>query len=309
MNKLFYLLILTSLGISCSSSQSKDHIKNDTLKLPYKSNNKSLFWEISGNNLAAPSYIFGTIHIIPAADYFLGNNVEKAIENTNFFVTEIKLSSLMDVSLMSGMMLPKDTSLHDIMTDEEYEKVKAFYAKKMKIEPDNFDDMLANVSPIVIQQQISLAAFGEETKSYELELSKIAAKNDLENRGLETADVQMQVLASIPLKEQVSMLLYTIDSIDDANSELYKMIDLYKNQEVEGLHEFMKKSDFSKEFMNHKDAFLTNRNKSWIPIIDSLIQEKPSFIAVGAAHLYDNTTGVIQLLEKEGYTVKPLELN
>ncbi len=33
--------------------------------------NKSLLWKISGNGLPQESYLFGTIHIIPAKDYFL----------------------------------------------------------------------------------------------------------------------------------------------------------------------------------------------------------------------------------------------
>ena len=31
----------------------------------------SLLWEVSGNGLSKPSYVYGTIHMICAGDYFL----------------------------------------------------------------------------------------------------------------------------------------------------------------------------------------------------------------------------------------------
>lgn len=310
MNNILYLLFLASFGLTCAPNKSKkEEVLSDSLKLPYKSTENSLLWEISDNGLAKPSYLFGTIHIIGKDDFFLGENIDKAIQESDLFVTEVALNNLLSINLMKEMMLPEDTSLRDLMSNEEYQKLKTFYESNMKMDESVFELTLSRMSPIVLQQQITVSAFGEKTKSYELELAKIAGNNDLENVGLETADLQMEVLSSVSLSDQVTMLMYTIDSLENANSELYKMIDLYKEQDVKGLSSFMNNSEFSKEFMKHKDDFLTNRNNNWVPQIDSLVQDKVCFIAVGAAHLYDNESGLIQLLQKKGYTVKPIEIN
>jgi uncharacterized protein len=38
---------------------------------------KTVFWEISGNGVQSPSYLFGTIHIIPKDDFIVHKEVEK----------------------------------------------------------------------------------------------------------------------------------------------------------------------------------------------------------------------------------------
>ena len=53
----------------------------------------------------------------------------------------------------------------------------------------------------------------------------------------------------------------------------------------------------------HRDKMLDNRNKNWIPKIIEFAKEQRVFFGVGAGHL-PGENGVINLLRKEGYTVK-----
>lgn len=78
------------------------------------------------------------------------------------------------------------------------------------------------------------------------------------------------------------------------------MMKIYSEQKVDKLIPMIKKQ--SPEFMEFGDVFLYNRNKAWIPKIENNIASKKCFIAVGAAHLFGEG-GVIDLLEKKGYTV------
>jgi uncharacterized protein len=48
---------------------------------------------------------------------------------------------------------------------------------------------------------------------------------------------------------------------------------------------------------------LDNRNKNWIPKIIEFAKEQRVFFGFGAGHL-PGENGVINLLRKEGYTVK-----
>jgi hypothetical protein len=57
--------------------------------------------------------------------------------------------------------------------------------------------------------------------------------------------------------------------------------------------------------MAYEDIFLTNRNKNWIPKIEEMIRSKKTFIAIGAGHL-PGEEGVIDLLRKKGFIVKPI---
>jgi uncharacterized protein YbaP (TraB family) len=51
---------------------------------------------------------------------------------------------------------------------------------------------------------------------------------------------------------------------------------------------------------------LYNRNRNWVQKLKTIMSEKSVTIAVGAGHLAGEK-GVIKLLRKEGYTVKPVK--
>ena len=55
----------------------------------------------------------------------------------------------------------------------------------------------------------------------------------------------------------------------------------------------------------YEDLLLNTRNKNWIPVMGKMMLEQPTFFAVGAGHL-GGEQGVVSLLRKEGYTVKPI---
>jgi uncharacterized protein YbaP (TraB family) len=53
-------------------------------------------------------------------------------------------------------------------------------------------------------------------------------------------------------------------------------------------------------------ALITNRNRSWIPKLESLIKGKDdALVVVGAGHLVGKE-GVIELLRAKGYTIEQL---
>ena len=55
----------------------------------------------------------------------------------------------------------------------------------------------------------------------------------------------------------------------------------------------------------HQDILLDNRNKNWVGQLKDIMKTSSVFVAVGAGHLVSKA-GLIALLRKEGYTVKPL---
>ena len=84
------------------------------------------------------------------------------------------------------------------------------------------------------------------------------------------------------------------------------MMKIYSEQKVDKLIPMIQKQ--SPEFMNFADIFLYNRNKAWIPKIESEIKDKSCFIAVGAAHLFGEE-GLIDLLKKNGYSLTAISTN
>jgi len=81
------------------------------------------------------------------------------------------------------------------------------------------------------------------------------------------------------------------------------MVKLYKDQDLVGMQKMFE--DDEEGIGKYEDVFLKNRNQNWIPVMEKMMSAKPTFFAVGAGHL-GGSIGVIALLRKVGYNVKPL---
>ena len=68
--------------------------------------------------------------------------------------------------------------------------------------------------------------------------------------------------------------------------------------------EFVKEDDGG--LGNYEDILIYNRNRNWVQKLKTLMPEKSLTIAVGAGHLAGEK-GLIKLLRKEGYSVKPVK--
>ena len=77
------------------------------------------------------------------------------------------------------------------------------------------------------------------------------------------------------------------------------MIDIYKSQNTEALYNLMVNSP---DMMGSKELLLDQRNRNWIPLMETAMRKQSSFFAVGAGHL-SGEVGVIELLRKKGYQV------
>jgi len=84
--------------------------------------------------------------------------------------------------------------------------------------------------------------------------------------------------------------------------EIKKMIAIYKNKDIDAMQQIMDESE-NKITSENKKILIYDRNNKWIPTIIKIINEKPTFIAVGAGHLAGNE-GIIKLLRRNGYRVE-----
>ncbi len=82
------------------------------------------------------------------------------------------------------------------------------------------------------------------------------------------------------------------------------MITAYKEQRMGELESLMKNEEFGME--SNQDILLDNRNRNWVGQLKTIMKQAAVFVAVGAGHL-PGKTGLIALLRKEGYTLRPVE--
>ncbi len=61
------------------------------------------------------------------------------------------------------------------------------------------------------------------------------------------------------------------------------------------------------DFALMETLLMTERNRAWIPVIEAAAEDGPVLAAFGALHL-SGETGVLALLEREGFTLQRLDL-
>ncbi len=283
--------------------------KDSTKYAPTKAEN-SLLWEISGNGLESSSYLYGTIHIIGKDDFFLTDPTVTSFNKSKKVVFEINMEEMnnpfMLFSLFKNLTMPEGTTLQTLLTPEDYKFVhEKFEALGL---PTFITSMFDKVKPLFLTAFASgdLDPQGMQngsTVSYEMEFMKMAQNLELEMDGLETIEFQMSIFDSIPYKDQANMLVESMKIDGEGMDELDVMVELYKNQDLIGMEKM-----FSAEtggLGEWDDILLNKRNRSWIPLMEKMMPEQVTFFAVGAGHLVGEN-GVVALLRKQGYTVKPL---
>ena len=265
-------------------------------------NNNSLLWKISGNGLTKPSFLFGTFHLLCKEDIHFSNQLRKAVSDCGEIYMELDMDDPSTMlSAMMYMNMRGDTSLSDLYTSKEYERLKNYFSDTLKMPLA----LLQKTKPYFLVALLYPRMMNcSSPAGVEEELVKLAKEDKKEIQGLETMQFQASVFDSIPYQWQAKELLKNIDSFSVNKTEFETMLDFYKNQEMDSIKAMIGKSEFGSD--KYDDLLLNNRNKKWVIKLDSIMQKESVFVAVGAGHLVGEQ-GLISLLKKQGYTVEPLE--
>lgn len=272
---------------------------------PHNENN-TLLWKISGNGIDKPSYLFGTIHLICSDDALLSDNLKKAISNCHDIYFEVDMDNLFEmIGVMGKMKMKGDTTLKDLLSKSDYEKVKTYFEEKGSMLPFS---LLETYKPILAASTLETDEMPcENTLMMEQVIMKEAKENNKRIRGLETMTYQAGILDSIPYKLQAEQLVSYIDKAvkgGSGDTELKEMFKAYKDQDLKKLEELLVSSDAG--ISAFTDIMLYHRNQNWVEKLKSILPATPVLIAVGAGHL-PGEKGVINLLRKEGFKVTPVE--
>jgi uncharacterized protein YbaP (TraB family) len=276
--KLTFLILLTFVSISSQAQ---------------------LLYKIEGKDLQKPSYIYGTIHIMPKKQFAISEAITTALKECESLVMEVDINMDLKTKIDAAQrsMLPNGKTIADITSAENAQKIKQFCVDSLHWKESKYVRM-SRLTPFFLTSIILQDLIGK-SKSFELELNKLAEKNKMTTLGLETIQMQMDLVNDVPYEEQIKLLL---EGLTTNNSEYNTMLNCYLKQDLNKLGELMNEAELSPEFNAN---FLVKRNQNWIPQISKMVQEKPIFIAVGAGHL-PGEQGVLNLLQEAGYTVTPI---
>ena len=264
-------------------------------------NNNTLLWQVSGNGLKHPSFLFGTFHLLCKDDIHFSDPLKEAVKESNEIYMELDMDD--PSTLLSGMLymnMQDGKKLSDLYTPEEYKKLETYFTDSLNTPMIMFQRAKPYFLVALLYPKMMDCS---SPSGVEEELLKIAKENKKEIKGLETMQFQASVFDSIPYEWQAKELLKNIDSFSTYKNEFDEMIELYKNQELDSMQNMVGASEFGSD--KYEDILLKDRNKKWVNELSEIMKNESVFVAVGAGHL-SGDNGLINLLKKDGYIVSPL---
>lgn len=270
--------------------------------------NKTLLWKISGNGLSQPSYLFGTIHMLCKEDALLSSNMKKIIQHADEVYFEADMDNLLEMLMVvTKMKMNGDTTLRDLLSEEDYLKVKNYFSNRSGGLSLPFS-LLETMKPFFAASTLQQGDFPcESMTAMEQEIMLLAKEYKKEIKGLETMSYQAGILDSIPYKIQAAQLVNYINEAekgDQSSNETEEMLKVYHEQDLPKLEAMINKSDIG--ISSFTELLLYKRNRNWVKMLKEILPGKTLLVAVGAGHL-PGEQGVIELLRKEGFNVEPVD--
>lgn len=261
---------------------------------------KTLLWQITGPAITQPSYVYGTIHLMCPDDIIVSTELRARFYATKQLYLELDMDDpAVLIKTMSQMKMKNDTTLKQLLSPQQYDSVAAGFKKLTGFSIS----MMQNMKPQLLASVIYPSLLGcEGAQAWEQKFMQMAKANNMEIKGLEQIEDQLKIFDEIPYTTQAQEFAETILHIDSVKKSFNNMLAVYKQKDLGALNKITEQEDVVNDY---SELLLTRRNEKWIPEIIEQAKVKPTFFAVGAAHL-GNVNGVINLLRKKGYTVTPV---
>lgn len=259
---------------------------------------QSLLWEISGNGLQKPSYIYGTMHVSKKVAFRLDDVFFEALAKSDAIALESDPSTWLDYSYDSAILAPQNINTN-------YKE--GFYSSKFSLKQPNEllirsairqDNRMLN--GYLYRKNSNTDNFEEETylDMFIYQAGKKKNKPIISLEDLDEAEFLTSKARTNAYKKKIDPWL----------TEIYKKEPPYLLQENTYRERNLALLDSIGEASNtqyFRENMLYTRNDNMVKVLDSVMQEKSIFAGVGAAHL-PGERGMLKLLQDRGYTVKAL---
>lgn len=262
----------------------------------------SLFWEITGNGLQKPSYLFGTMHVSNKMVFHLSDSFYTALQQVE--VVALEQNPYFWQRDMMQMNEAQD-AVKNYMTDgaNDYLSIQSF----------QFGDYEDNLRAALTDQPMQINGLlyrtnrvqedYEENTYLDLYIYQTGRKLGKLAAGVEDYYQSERMVFQAYQAAAKEQNKRRIDLSDENMYDIQRKIqDAYRRGDLDMLDSLEKYEYASPAFT---EIFLYKRNEVQANSIDTILHRHSLFVGVGAAHL-PGKRGVIELLRKKGYHLRPI---
>lgn len=261
--------------------------------------NYALLWEIEHKNSDEKSYLFGTMHLRDKRVFNFTDALLPSIKQTEVFALEVDPENI--AAKYIETLSKKDflDTYKDVLAEEDYrllqEKIKNATGKNLEELSKNNPEYIKSVLRPDLNKDDDRDIF------LDLYLYQIAASLNKEIQGLEELEDQKINYDEASNQEITGTIKGLINhSENDYVSHIEDLIEIYVSGDLDKIEAY------TSESIGFYKTAMQRRNEKMVKSMKEIMETKTLFAAIGAAHL-PGEVGVIELLRKEGYTVKKVE--
>jgi uncharacterized protein YbaP (TraB family) len=273
----------------------------------------SLLWEISGNGLKKPSFLFGTMHVSSKLAFQLADSFYIGIRNADVVALETNPESWQEDMSKYETEEEEDGGYNFryrrgsyLSMPDDYLSINTlkFYKYDKKIERSLYSNS-STINNLLYRSYGNQSSDFEEDTYLDMYIYQCGKKWGKKVAGVERYGESMKLMAEA-YKDAAKDKSKKERSYDrDEGYSPDKLQEAYRTGNLDLLDSINKYNSFSAAF---DEKFLYKRNEIQANSIDSILKTNSSlFVGVGAAHLPGNR-GVIEMLRQMGYKLRPVKM-
>ncbi|MGB1311103.1 MAG: TraB/GumN family protein [Leucothrix sp.] len=251
-------------------------------------------------------YLGGTIHVLSKDDYPLPEEYNQAYKKSAVVYFETDIQAMKDPEV-AGKMMPllmgKDgKTLDKVLKPETIEALEAFL--KTRNLPMAMFNQFSPSGVYLVLLSMELASMGMTNAGVDMHFDNLAREDKKTLGELETLEQQMSFLSKIGEGDPDQLVLYTLRDLKELPEMMKSMKDAWRSGDRAKYREILLEP-FIKDYPKTYQSLLVERNNNWMPKIEALFDTPEiELVLVGALHMIGKD-GLLQQLEKKGYTVEP----
>lgn len=252
------------------------------------------------------SYLLATIHFgTPEEQGIDYAELERTLAGVETFVNEANLDETWKPEYDDYRWLPVESPLSNMVGKDGFAKARALLPN---VRPQDLDRM----KPWSVLALLEARGESGGEATMDARLQRIAAASGKRVLHLESLEQQLQALDCVPAAEHVRVLDERLRASWILRIESAQAMAWYRARNLEAwLADIDRMEGLSDEAraieQRARRCLLEDRNARWIGQLETLFQDGPCLVAVGAVHLV-GPEGLLAALRRDGYRVEALPL-
>ena len=253
-----------------------------------------------------PSYLLGTIHFgTPEEQGIDYAQIEKLMAEADTFVNEANLDEAWKPEYDGYRWLPVETPLASMIGKDAITQANALLPQ-VRLQD------LQRMKPWSVLALLEARGESGGEATMDARLQRMASGAGKRMAHLETLEEQLRALDCVPASEHSMVLAERLRGSWILRIESAEAMAFYRGRnldawlasidEMEGLGEQARAIE-----QRSRRCLLEDRNARWIGQLETLFQDGPCLVAVGAVHLVGQD-GLLAALRRDGYTIEAVPL-